>query len=128
MTTLDEIKVVLSGSQGPQGPRGDYPQDPVDVACDTTVTVDATESSYFRIEADQAFTLEAPTGGVDGQRVLFEITQDATGARAMTLGAGLVNGPISVSLSSDPNAVDFLGIAYHEQRDEWFVLAFSRGY
>ncbi len=127
-STGNNISVTLAGSQGPEGARGDLPQTPVDITCAPTVTIDSSQSAVYRILADQNFTLEAPTGAVDGQRIIVEIEQDATGSRAMTLGSGFSLGPVNVSLSSDPDAIDLIGLMYREPTSEWLVISFARGY
>lgn len=133
LTTLERLEeqgvtVTVGGTQGPQGPRGDLPQAPSDIAASPSVTIDASVSAYFRIAADQNFTLNAPTSAVDGQRIMVEVQQDVTGSRLMTLGSGFNTGPFTVVLSTTPNAKDILGLCWNEPDSEWMVLAFARGY
>lgn len=51
-----------------------------------TITPDATLGVHFRVTMTGALTINVPTGGIDGQRILFELT--ASGAqRVVTLHA-----------------------------------------
>jgi len=127
-TNTNALNVVLAGSQGVAGARGDLPQTPVDITCVPSITIDSSQSAVYRILADQSFTLEAPTNGVDGQRIIIEVQQDGTGSHPMTVGAGLNAGPVSVVLSSDPDAIDLLGLMYRESTTEWLIISFARGY
>lgn len=57
----------------------------------TTTTVDASLGSHFRIVATSALTLNVPSNGTDGQRVLFEVqmTNATAGAnRTITMASG----------------------------------------
>lgn len=122
------ISVILGGTKGPPGKRGDYPNEPFDLTFASTVTSSVVDSTHFRLTVTGPFILAAPSNAVDGQRVLFEIKQDGVGSHAMTLASEFETGPISVVLSNTPNAVDFLGAIYNESADKWVVLAFARGY
>jgi len=128
LSSAEELVVTLGGTQGPPGPRGDYPQDPSDLAPAASVDIDASLSAVYRLTADQDFTLNKPTEGVDGQRLMMVVTQGTGGSHTITLGAGINFGPISVTLSTVEGAIDVIGLMFNEPTDEWLVIAFSRGY
>jgi len=46
------------------------------------------------------FTLSNPTGAVDGQRIIWELIQDGTGSRLITLDTKFVAGPFTVTLTT----------------------------
>ena len=133
LTTLERIEesgvsVTLGGTQGPQGPRGDFPQTPSFPVVDTNIVLDASVTAYFRFTADQNFILESPSNAEDGQRIIIEITQDNVGGRIITLGNDFNTGSFTIILSSDPGAKDLLGLCWNQPDNEWMVLAFSKGY
>ena len=53
----------------------------------TNVPVNAAAGSHFRLVATNNFLLQNPTGTTDGQRLMFELIQDATGGRTLTFGS-----------------------------------------
>lgn len=126
--TSEDYIVTLGGTQGPPGTRGDLPQEPADIVASANVTIDSTVSSIYRITTDQNFTLEKPVLGVDGQRIIVQITQGVGAPHTITLGAGLNSGPIQINLSTNEGDVDMIGMMYDEPTDQWFIIAFSRGY
>lgn len=101
----------------------------VSVAFNGTTTVDASLASYFRGTAVSAFTLSA-NNAQDGQRIVYEIIQDATGGRVVTLGALFAVGTDipSVVLSTLSAKRDFLGTFYNGTTNRHYVTAFVKGY
>lgn len=133
LTTIEQIEesginVTLGGAVGPQGTRGDYPQEPVTIASGPTLTMDASLSAYFRFVATENFVFNPPTNPVDGQRIIVEITQDGVGGHSMSLAAGFNPGSFVLTLSTDPASIDFMGICYHQPTGKWIILSFVRGY
>lgn len=132
LTTLEKIEqngvlVTLGGTQGPPGARGDYPQTPISVDANS-IEMDCTESAYFRISVDGDINLPTPINGVDGQRVIIEFVQDGVGGHNYILDAAYNQNQFTVAADGTPNSIDIMGICYNQPRDEWLVLAFSRGY
>lgn len=96
-----------------------------------SIAIDASTGNHFRITANTAaWTLANPTNPVDGQRIIIEITQDATGSRVMTLGTAWALGTdiTSVVLSTAANKTDFIGAVYNATAAKWYIIAFVRGY
>ena len=75
-------------------------------------------------------TLANPTNPTDGQKVTWEIIQDATGSRTLTLGAKFALGTdiSSTTLTTTASKRDFLGAVYNATADKWYVIAFVKGY
>lgn len=96
-----------------------------------SVNIDASVSSQFSLVATSNFTLNAPTGMLDGQKITVRITQDGTGGRIMTLDAAyrystyLTN--TFVVLSAAPNATDYLGVEYNADAGAFDIIAFVPG-
>lgn len=94
----------------------------------STVTIDASTGSEFRITLTGNLTLANPTNPSDGQSILFVLTQDATGSRTLTLGSAFNVGGLTVTLSTAANKVDHLLVHYRASASKWDVLAFGTGY
>lgn len=94
-----------------------------------TITPVATASNHFRCILTGNVTLDAPTGGLDGQKITVELVQDATGGRTLTLGAGIGLGSdiTSVVLSTAANKIDYLALLYNGPATTWHVVGVVRG-
>lgn len=107
------------------------PQKPTVTLTDqATITTDATASSLFRVTLGGNRTLAAPTGAYDGQRIQWDISQDAVGGRTLNLDPKFrfgVDIP-SLALSSTPSKTDLLGAQYDAGADVWRVIALAKGY
>lgn len=101
---------------------------PVVLTPGATPTANAALGNTFRLTANQNFTLANPTGLVDGQMLMFEITQDATGGRVWTLDTLFHFGTdiTSAVLSTAPGVTDYLGVKYRNAKLD--VIAFVKGY
>ena len=94
----------------------------------TNVGVNALAGTHFRLVATNNFLLQNPTGTSDGQRLIFEIIQDATGGRAMVLGTAYKLGsdlPL-LFLTTNGNRRDFLTCV--NSGTNVYVVGFVKGY
>lgn len=103
-------------------------QTPQALTYSATVTTDVSTGNLFQITLTGNLTLANPTNPVDGQRVMWQFTQDGTGGRTLTLGAAFNAGPITVTLSTGANKVDYMGAIYRSAASKWDIVAFSGGY
>lgn len=96
----------------------------------STIATDASLASHFRVTLGGDRTLGNPTNPTDGQRVIWEIIQDSTGNRALTLGSKFALGSDidAFEVSVDANERDFMGAIYNSTADKWYVVALIRGY
>jgi hypothetical protein len=94
----------------------------------TNVPVNAALGTHFRLLATNNFVLQNPTGAGDAQRLMFEIIQDATGGRTMTLGSAfkLSTDIPFVNLSTNANGRDFLTCV--RSGTNFYVLGLVKGY
>lgn len=94
------------------------------------VATDANLGNYFRVAATANFTLSNPTNPSDGQVIEWEIIQDATGSRVMTLGSKFALGTdiTSATLTTTLNKRDFLTARYNSTADKWYIRGFIKGY
>lgn len=95
-----------------------------------TIETDASTGTHFRVVLGGNRTLDNPSHAADGERVIWEIVQDATGSRILTLGSRFALGTdiAVVTLSTTPNTRDFLGAIYNSTANLWYVIAFAKGY
>jgi hypothetical protein len=103
---------------------------PVTLTDATTVATDASLGNYFRVTLAGNRTLGNPTNPTDGQKAVWEIIQDATGTRTITLGTAFALGTdiTAVTLTTTASKRDFLGAVYNSTATKWYVIAFTRGY
>lgn len=103
---------------------------PVALTDATTVATNAALGDHFRVTLGGNRTLGNPTNAVDGQRILWEIIQDGTGSRTITLDTKFALGTdlTAVTLSTAAGKRDFLGAFYNSGTDKFYVTAFVKGY
>ncbi len=95
-----------------------------------TVATNAALSNYFRLTTTQNFTLSNPTNPSDGQRVVWEIIQDGTGSRVMTLGNAFALGTdiTAATLTTTASKRDFITAVYNSTAAKWYLIGFVKGY
>jgi hypothetical protein len=93
-----------------------------------TATTNASQSSLFTLTLTGNTTLATPINGFSGQRILYQLKQDGTGSKLLTLSSGFRSGPITVTLSTAANTTDYLGVIYNAIDNRWDVLALNKGY
>jgi hypothetical protein len=103
---------------------------PVTLTDAATIATDASFGDYFRVTLGGNRTLGNPTNMIDGQRVIWELIQDATGSRTLTLGSAFALGTdiAAVTLTTTVSKRDFLGAVYNSTATKWYVIAFVKGY
>lgn len=103
---------------------------PITLADAATINTNATLGTYFRVTLGGNRTLANPTGATDGQKILWELIQDGTGGRTITLGANFVLGTTisSVALSGTAGKRDFMGAIYNAATGLFYVTALVEGY
>ena len=97
----------------------------------STVPVNAALGNDFRWTlAGSTHTLSNPTNSVDGQKIIVQVTQPASGS---TYGIGygtnylFTAGLPSPTLSATNSAVDILGFIYNAALGKWVFAAFLGG-
>lgn len=106
---------------------------PVALTDAATIATDASLGNLFRVTLAGNRTLGVPTNPTDGQRVVWEVSQDATGTRTLALASG-AGGFIfgtdiaSITLTTTASKTDFIGAIYNSTANRWRVIAFVKGY
>jgi hypothetical protein len=91
-----------------------------------TIATDASTASHFRCTLGGNRTLGTPTNPADGQRVVWEFVQDATGGRTITLNASFVNFTgTTITLPTGANKRAYMGAVYKASTSTWDVIAFA---
>lgn len=103
---------------------------PVTVTYAATTTIDVSLGNHFRITMTGNLTLATPTNPVDGQRILVELIQDATGGRTITLPSNFnvttsITGAVTFTTTASTRS--YLGLVYRTSGTKWDVLAFGTG-
>ena len=103
---------------------------PVTLTDGATINTDASLAKHFRVTLGGNRTMAAPTNPTDGQRILYEIIQDATGSRTLTWNAAFAFGTdvTTPTLTTTASKRDFVGFAYNASASKWYCLAVARGY
>lgn len=95
-----------------------------------SITPDCATSNYFRVTLGGALTINAPTNAVDGQKITFELIQDGTGTRLVTLNAIFNFGTsiTSFTASTGANKRDKIGVSYNATANKFDVVAVALGF
>lgn len=95
-----------------------------------SITPDCSLSNYFRVTLTGALTINAPTNAVDGQKITFELIQDGTGTRLVTLNAAFGFGTNITSFTATTTASkrDLIGVIYNSALSKFLVVAVAQGF
>lgn len=95
-----------------------------------TITVDASLGNNFTVTLAGSRTMANPTNPLDGQRILFQVTQGTGGN--FTLGWGTAyefsSGLPTPVLSTTAGQTDLLGFIYNANKSKWLFMAYITGY
>jgi hypothetical protein len=94
---------------------------PVGLADRSTITADASRGDYFRVHLRGDRTLEAPTGGTDGQRVVIEALASG-GQRDLTLGGSIALSAGMAATVTIPAGKRWFGEMVHVSGLGWVVI------
>lgn len=91
---------------------------------------DASLGCKFRSTLTGDFTLQNPSNGVDGQRIVWELIQDGSGNHVMSLDTKWKLGTdiTAATLTTTLNKRDFLVAYYNGTADLWYIVGFVKGY
>jgi hypothetical protein len=84
------------------------------------IATDASAGNLFSVTLGGSRTMDAPTGGTDGQLILYRIRQDATGSRTLTWNAIFrFSGGTAPTLTTTPAKTDYLAFRYNSTDAKW---------
>lgn len=95
-----------------------------------TIATDASQGNLFRVTLGGNRTLGNPTNPTDGQVATWELTQDGTGSRTLTLDTKFNLGTdiAAVVLTTTAGKRDRLTAVYNQAADKWDVTDLKRGF
>lgn len=101
----------------------------VTLAYSSTISIDATTGNDFRVTLQGNPTINAPSGGVEGQRITLHVAQDTTGSRTVTWGSGYLWGAAGKpTLSTTAQLVDVIGFIYNVSAGGWLCVGAALGF
>ena len=132
----DHRPLVSTGGRVRQIPSGDalvlavMQRAPTTLTDAATIATDLSLNVRFRVTLAGNRTLGNPTNPVDGQQYLWELIQDGTGSRTLTLGSKFALGTdiTAVVLSTTAGKRDFLTAIYNSTADKFYAVGFVKGY
>lgn len=95
-----------------------------------TIATDASLGNTFTVTLAGNRTMGAPTNPVNGQRILYRITQDGTGSRTLAWNAVFgfsTSLPVPV-LTTTAGAIDYVGFVYSSASTKWHCLSYVQGF
>lgn len=94
-----------------------------------TISANAAAGNTFEVTLAGNRTISNPTNSANGQKIVYRLTQDATGNRTVTWGSAFrFAGGTPPTLSSAPGKTDYLGFAYTATAAKWDCLAVRLGF
>lgn len=133
LASVAALVLLCLAAVSPTGGGGSVTPVVVSASTGNSYTSDATLGSLltFRLICTTNFTLANPTGGTDGQSIIWEFQQDSTnGQHTITLGANFALGSdiTAIVLTTNVNKRDFMSARFNSASNLWYVLSFARGY
>lgn len=104
------------------------PTNRVALADGATIAVNAMLANHFYCTLGGNRTLDNPSNARDGQRLIFELIQDGTGNRTITMGSKFVAGPWTITLTTTADKRDFIECIYSSLTDKFYIVNFQKGY
>lgn len=95
-----------------------------------TISADVTNVDVIRISLTGNVTSLGFTGGKDGQKIIVELIQDATGSRTVAFDSSVRFGTdlTSVTLTTTASKKDRIGLIYDGVASKYDVIAFVKGF
>jgi len=95
-----------------------------------TIAVDASLGDDFRVTIAGNRTMGNPSNPVNGQQIIFQITQGAGGSVTITWGSSyeFSAGLPQPTLSTTAGQTDLLGFIYNAAKGTWLLAAFVNGF
>ena len=96
-----------------------------------TITANATVASTILVTVDAVATINGPTSGFNGQKVLYRLAQDGTG-HTVTFSTGAGNFSFGTDVTSftasAANLTDYVGTIYNSTSNRWNIIGVVKGF
>jgi hypothetical protein len=95
-----------------------------------TIAVDASAGNDFRVTLAGNRTMGTPANPVNGQQLIFQVTQGSAGPFTLTWDSGyeFSSDLPQPGLSTTAGQTDLLGFVYNAAKDVWLLAAFVNGF
>ena len=95
-----------------------------------TIAVDASQGNDFRVTIAGNRTLGNPANPMDGQKIVFQVTQGTGGGFTLSYGSGyeFSTGLPQPTLSTTAGKTDLLAFVYNADKGKWLLAAFVAGF
>ena len=95
-----------------------------------TIAVDASLGNDFRVTLGGNRTMSTPANAVNGQQIIFQVTQGSGAPFTITWDSGyeFSSELPQPTLSSAAGQTDLLGFIYSAARSSWLLAAFVNGF
>jgi hypothetical protein len=95
-----------------------------------TIAVDASQGNDFRVTIAGDRTMGNPANPVDGQQIIFQVTQGGAGSFQLAWGTSyeFSRALPQPSLSAAPGHTDIFGFVYNAAVGSWLLAAFVNGF
>jgi hypothetical protein len=127
---LVEAAPAQAAAQGTTTEPGAIAPAVVNLTDAATIAVDASQGNDFRVTLAGNRTMGAPANPVNGQQIIFQVTQGSGGS--FTLGwdtgyefSGVLPQP---TLSTAAGQTDLFGFIYNAAKGSWLLAAFVNGF
>jgi hypothetical protein len=102
----------------------------VAVSCTTPLGCVTNAPLHYRLTMTTNALVQNPSGMGDGQRIVIEFIQDATGSRLAFFDTDFAFGTdiTGITLTTTASKRDFATFVYHATTDKWYAVGFTRGY
>ena len=96
-----------------------------------TITPNATTTSTVFVTVDAVATINGPTSGYNGQKVIFRLAQDGSG-HTVTFNTGAGNFSFSTDIpsftASGASLTDYVGVIYNSLTNRWNIVGVVKGF
>jgi hypothetical protein len=96
----------------------------------STIAVDASLGNDYRVTIGASRTMGNPTNPLDGQKILFQITQGGAGSFTITWSNAYIfsTGLPQPTLTTTTAKTDLVGFVYNGSKSKWLMVAYVLGF
>jgi hypothetical protein len=129
-TIIAEAKAAPASAAGGTTLQGAFAPAVVALTDAPTVAVDASQGNDFRLTIAANRTMGNPSNSLDGQQIIFQVTQGPLAPCTLSWGSSYEFSPglPQPTLSTTTGQTDLLGFIYNAAKGTWLLAAFVNGF
>jgi hypothetical protein len=129
-TIVAEAKAAPASASGGGTLQGAFGPAVVALTDAPTIAVDAAQGNDFRLTIAANRTMANPSNSVDGQQIIFQVTQGTNAPCTISWGSSyeFSAGVPQPTLSTAAGQTDLLGFIYNAAKGTWLLAAFVNGF